>query len=168
VKDLFFLTILFFVVVLWAGGTCRETGAIEEPLALYVRNESVSNPTPPNLIFHPVKGVPSPTPTPSGRWVYYKSGGATYYEETGNPTALGNEYITGPMDSLAAVDREDRWLLEKWLLVRWDGGEFVVWAGDICGKCAECGVAVDLSPGLYDRQFGEGPTPLVDIYYWVK
>jgi len=98
--------------------------------------------------------------------VFYKRGRLTYYNETGNPTALGNEYITGPMDSLAAVDCGDRWLLKRWMLVKWEGGEFVVWAGDICGKCASEDVALDVSPGLYRRQIGPGPSPMADVFYW--
>ena len=157
-KDLLFLTILFFVVLLWAGSSGARAVASRREL-----RRVGSNPTPPNLILGPAVPTPIPTPTPSGRWVFYKRNKITYYEETGNPTALGNEYITGPMDSLAAVDREDRWLLEKWLLVKWDGGEFVVWAGDICGGCSDHGVALDISPGLYGRK---KPPPVVDVYYW--
>ena len=57
------------------------------------------------LVPRPVPFWATPTPTPEGRWVFYKRDKITYYEETGNPTALGAKYITGPMDSLAAVDR---------------------------------------------------------------
>ena len=158
-KDLLGITILFFVVLLWAGSSMAEQ--LPQTSDAVTAYGFESHPAQ-HLTLMPVVEF-SPTPTPSGHWVFYKRNKITYYEETGNPTALGNEYITGPMDSLAAVDREDRWLLEKWLLVKWDGGEFVVWAGDICGGCSDHGVALDISPGLYGRK---KPPPVVDVYYW--
>ena len=158
-KELFGITLLFVgLCSLWNYGRVAQVGESAEASG---QRGFDSRPAQ-HLTLMPVVEF-SPTPTPSGHWVFYKRNKITYYEETGNPTALGNEYITGPMDSLAAVDREDRWLLEKWLLVKWDGGEFVVWAGDICGGCSDHGVALDISPGLYGRK---KPPPVVDVYYW--
>jgi len=168
IKDLLGVTILVptVFVAIWMfgiGAGPTVTGlALSEPRL----SQLDGGPARQSLIMRPVKGVPSPAPTPSGRWVYYKTDRITYYNETGNLTALEKPYITGPMDSLAAVDGEDRWLLGGWLLLVWEDGEAVVFVGDLCGECAAEDVAVDLSPGLHARLRKRGMAGQVEVYYW--